>query len=86
MASKSREKQEDELNLFESGLVPKHDVLNAEEKAELLKKLNIKLKQLPRIKRDDAIIKLIGGRRGDVVKVARKSPVAGEYFYYRVVM
>ena len=67
-------------------LVPKHEILGGEEKAELLKKLNVSLKQLPRIKEDDPVIKMIQGKHGDVVKITRKSMVAGEYNYYRVVV
>jgi DNA-directed RNA polymerase subunit H len=87
MVSKKEKKEEEgELNIFESSLVPKHEILNVEEKAELLKKLNINLKQLPRIKSDDPTIKKLDLRHGEVVKITRNSAVAGEYFYYRVVV
>jgi DNA-directed RNA polymerase subunit H (RpoH/RPB5) len=87
MASKKeKEKEEKELDIFQSELVPKHDLLNQEEKVELLKKFNITLKQLPRIKQDDAAVKILNAKRGDIVKVMRKSPVATEYYYYRVVV
>jgi DNA-directed RNA polymerase subunit H (RpoH/RPB5) len=84
-----KEKDDDEkkeINVFESNLVPKHDLLSEEEKNQLLQKLNISLRQLPRIKSNDAVVKSIGGKRGDVIKITRKSPVAGEYYYYRVVV
>lgn len=82
----TKKKEESELDIFQSSLVPKHEILGGEEKAELLKRLNVSLKQLPRIKEEDPVVKLLQGKRGDVVKVTRKSPVAGEYFYYRVVV
>ncbi|MBI4174179.1 MAG: DNA-directed RNA polymerase subunit H, partial [Candidatus Aenigmarchaeota archaeon] len=31
------------------------------------------------------VVKLLQGKKGDVVRVTRKSAVAGEYFYYRVI-
>ena len=81
-----KKKDDIELDIFQSNLVPKHEILGGEEKAELLKRLNVSLKQLPRIRDEDPVIKLLQGKRGDVVKITRKSFSAGEYFYYRVVM
>ena len=86
MAKAKEEEDKKEINLFESNLVPKHEVLSDEERKMFLKKMNISLKQLPRIKSVDAVVKTIGGKRGDVVKITRKSPVAGESLYYRVVI
>jgi len=87
MASKKEKKEEEkEFDIFQSSLVPKHELLNDEEKAELMKKLNIKLKQLPRIRRNDMAAKILNAKRGDIIRITRKSPVAGEYYYYRVVV
>lgn len=86
MAAKKEKEEEKHLDIFQSSLVPKHEPLNAEEKAELLKKLNITSKQLPRIKADDPAIKNFGMKRGDIVRIARKSIVADEYYYYRIVV
>ena len=88
MPREKKEKDEDEkkeINIFESNFVPKHELLSDEEKSGFLQKMNISMKQLPRIKASDAVIKRIGGKRGDVVKITRKSQVAGEYIYYRVI-
>lgn len=87
MTKKSdKEKQEKEIDIFQSNLVPRHELLNQEEKSELLKKYNISLKQLPRIKGDDSAVKLLSAKHGDIVKIIRRSAVAGEYNYYRVVV
>ena len=87
MTKKSdKEKQEKEIDIFQSNLVPRHELLNQEEKSELLKKYNISLKQLPRIKGDDSAVKLLSAKHGDIVKIIRRSYVAGEYNYYRVVV
>ena len=79
-------KEESDIDIFQSNLVPKHEILSGEEKAELLKKLNVSLKQLPRIKEDDPVVKMIQGKHGDVIKITRRSLVAGEYNYYRVIV
>lgn len=78
--------KEQEFNPFENELVPKHEILSAEERAELMKGLNISLKGFPRIKEEDPIVKSVGAKRGDVLRITRHSPVASEYFYYRVVV
>ncbi len=86
MATKKEKEEEKHLDIFQSSLVPKHEPLNAEEKSELLKKLNVTVKQFPRIKANDAAIKGYNMKRGDIVRIARKSLVADEYYYYRVVV
>lgn len=78
-------KEEKEIDIFQSNLVPKHEILSGEEKAEMLKRLNVSLKQLPRIKDDDPVVKILQAKHGDVIKITRKSLVAGEYNHYRVV-
>lgn len=85
MATAAKKKDEEEIDIFQSNLVPKHEILSGDEKAELLKSLNVSTKQLPRIKDDDPVVKLLQAKKGDVVKITRNSAVAGEYFYYRVV-
>lgn len=67
-------------------LVPKHIVLNQEEKEKLLKKYGITLKELPRIFLSDPVVKNLGAKVGDVIKIIRKSETAGESIYYRVVI
>jgi DNA-directed RNA polymerase subunit H (RpoH/RPB5) len=65
--------------------VPKHILLNDAEKETVLKQYGISLKQLPRIPVTDPIITILCGKPGDIVKIVRKSPTAGEILYYRVV-
>ena len=81
----TKKKEEDEIDIFQNNLVPKHQILNGDEKADLLKSLNVSPKQLPRIKEDDPVVKILQGKRGDVVKITRDSATAGEYHYYRVI-
>ncbi|BFI73463.1 DNA-directed RNA polymerase subunit H (EC 2.7.7.6) [Nanoarchaeota archaeon] len=75
-----------EIDITKHYLVPKHELLSEEEKQELLKKYNIRLSDLPRIKISDPAIKNLGAKPGDIVKIIRNSPTAGESVYYRVVV
>ena len=74
------------FNVLEHELVPKHEILSEEEKKELLKKYNITEKQLPIILASDPVVKAIGAKPGDVIRIVRNSPVAGRSVYYRIVV
>ena len=75
-----------EINVFESGLVPRHEILSNEERERILEELNVAPRQLPRIRQADAVVKQLGAKKGDILRVRRNDPVVGEYFYYRVVV
>ena len=74
------------FNIFEHVLVPRHEILTSEEREELLVKYRIKPYQLPKIRASDPAIKAIGARPGDIVRIIRKSPTAGEHIVYRYVI
>lgn len=74
------------FDLFEHDLVPKHEILKADERAELLSKYRVEPYQLPRIKKSDPAITAIGAKVGDIVKILRDSPTAGQYVAYRYVV
>ncbi|HIQ50129.1 MAG TPA: DNA-directed RNA polymerase subunit H [Nanoarchaeota archaeon] len=74
------------FNILKHKLVPEHVVLSEEEKRKLLEKYNISEKQLPKILAKDPVVKAIGAKPGDVIKIIRKSPVAGKVIYYRLVI
>ena len=74
------------FNIFEHYLVPKHEILSPEEKKDVLKKYRVEPYQFPLIKTSDPIAKVIGARFGDLIRIVRKSPTAGEYVSYRYVV
>ena len=66
-------------------LTPKHSKIGEREKASLLDKYNINSKELPKIIKTDSAIKDLDAKTGDIIKITRKSPTAGEFIFYRVV-
>jgi len=52
-------------------LVPKYELLSKQQKATLLNKSNIKLKDIPKIYINDPIVKWYGGNIGDIFKITR---------------
>ena len=74
------------INILEHELVPKHEVLSKEEREELLNKFKITNEELPKILASDSVLEHIKAKPGDVVRIIRKSPTAGETIYYRAVV
>jgi len=76
----------DEIDIFQSTLVPKQEILPEDEKKNLLEKMHITESQLPKVFSSDPAVKILGAQKGDVLKIIRKSPTAGECVYYRIVI
>lgn len=71
------------FDLFQHVLVPTMAFATEEEKADLIEKYSIDLKQLPKILAEDPSAQLLGAKVGDVVKIVRDSATAGAYTTYR---
>ncbi len=80
------------FNVMEHELVPEHYLLSEKEAAEVLAEFRLEKEQLPKIKKGDPCIKFLEESLGEsieegrVVKVVRRSPTAGVFVAYRVVV
>ena len=72
-------------SILDHVLVPKHEILSEEEKEALLKKYGIKEKHLPKILTTDPVVKEIGAKPGDVLKITREFR-GKKSVYYRIVV
>lgn len=87
MAKKT--KKEDiieETKVTDHKLVPKHEVLGEEEKKQILAKFNANEDQFPFLFSTDPVVREIGAKPGDMVRITRVSDTAGQSFYYRYVV
>jgi len=74
------------FDLFQHKLVPKHEILKEEERKQLIEQYRIEAYQLPQISSSDPAVKAIGAQPGDVLRIIRKSPTAGEHVAFRYVI
>ena len=65
---------------------PNHEILPKNDAEIILKKFNAKPSQLPYIMISDKALEDLDVRPGDIIKITRKSPTAGESVYYRYVV
>jgi DNA-directed RNA polymerase subunit H (RpoH/RPB5) len=75
-----------QMNPLKHYLVPPHEIVPKEQHDALMKSLYITQKaQFPLIRyHEDPITRVIGATPGDILKITRPSPSAGEYIVYRV--
>lgn len=74
------------VNITKHELVPKHELLEDGDVTQLLQRYRCKLSQLPKILVTDPVAKYYGLRRGQVVRILRRSETAGTYITYRYVI
>ncbi len=74
------------FDIFDHELVPKHEILSSEEREQLLHRYRVDPYQLPRIRTSDPVVKAVGAKTGDIVRIIRDSPTAGKYVAYRYVI
>ena len=66
-------------------LTPKHIKIGERDKIQILEKYHVTSKEMPKILKTDSAIKELDAKPGDIIKIIRKSPTAGESAFYRVV-
>ncbi|MBN2518258.1 MAG: DNA-directed RNA polymerase subunit H [Candidatus Altiarchaeota archaeon] len=66
-------------------LVPAHEILDEKVATSVLMAYKVDRSKLPKIKKDDPALPE-EAKIGDIIKITRKSPTAGEAIYYRVVI
>jgi len=79
------------FNVLEHELVPEHYLVSEEEEESILKELGVNKEQLPKIKKSDAVLRVLERKYGHIpigslIKIVRKSPTAGKIVVYRVVV
>jgi DNA-directed RNA polymerase subunit H len=67
-------------------LVPKHEILNEEQKKQILGQYSSTEAQFPFLFDTDPVAREIKAKPGDMVKITRISDTAGESTYYRYVV
>jgi len=82
----AKREKEKVLNIFKHELVPRHVVLSKKDAEEALRKYHVKPYQFPYIKASDPACEAIGAKPGDLIKIVRHSPTAGEAIAYRYVI
>ncbi len=73
------------FDILQHSNVPKHEILSDSEISNIFKDVEYEIKQLPKIKSDDPVVKAIGAKRGDILKITRESQTAGTFITYRLV-
>ncbi len=86
MKMPKKEEEKVTLNPTEHIYVPKHEIVSGEEKEKIIRKYNASLEQFPQILASDPVVREIGAKPGDMIKITRKSQTAGESMYYRFVV
>jgi DNA-directed RNA polymerase subunit H len=84
--NKKDEILEGEVKVTDHVLVPKHEILSEEEKKEILTSFNATEEQFPFLFLNDPVVREIGAKPGDMVRISRISDTAGETTYYRFVV
>ena len=73
------------IDILEHMLVPKHEIMSDSEIEDELSNADFVKENLPKIKIDDPVVKHIDAKPGDVLRITRDSPTAGDFVTYRIV-
>ena len=72
------------INISKHKYVPEHTIIYDDEIKELLERYDTTIDKLPIILHSDPMIRFIGAKKEDVVKIKRPSKATGFYYYYRL--
>ncbi len=72
-----------DIDVTKHVLVPKHAKLSEKERKEILEKYGVNTRDLPKINIKDPAIAKLDVKEGDIIKILRNSPNAGETAFYR---
>lgn len=74
------------FDVMKHELVPRHEVLSDEEARGILEKYGVTPDQLPKIFTSDAVARAVRAKPGQIIRIRRKSPTAGESIAFRYVV
>ena len=64
----------------------RHVKMSEKEKESLLAHYDVSIVEMPKISKKDPALRGLNAKPGDVIKIIRPSPTAGEAVYHRVVV
>lgn len=73
------------INILEHKLVPKHEIMSDSEITEEFANADFEIDNLPKIKSDDPVVKAIGAKPKNILRITRSSQTAGTFVTYRIV-
>lgn len=74
------------FDVMKHDLVPRHEVLSDEDARGILEKYGVTPDQLPKLYASDPVARAVRARPGQIIKIKRKSPTAGESIAFRYVV
>ena len=81
-----REDTVEETKVTDHALVPKHEIMGEDQKKQILIQFNATEEQFPFLFSTDPVVREIGAKPGDMIRITRVSDTAGETTYYRFVV
>jgi len=74
------------FNVLDHVLASRHEVVKPDEAKQVLERFHAEPEDFPYIQLSDPVVREIGAKAGELVKITRKSQSAGEVVYYRFVV
>ena len=87
MAKKTKKEDiVEETKVTDHALVPKHEIMSEEDKKLVLTQFNATEEQFPFLFSTDPVVREVGAKPGDMIRITRVSDTAGETTYFRFVV